>query len=187
MARWLLPSGTIAAAVAAFLLFRPADDIHDWFPLAVSDRWTYRDAGHSEPVVFEVVGESAPGVFDVERRARGTKVVFTVSVSGRSVLIHGTSKGRFDPPLEELRLPPLAGERWVSKGYFGKESYEARLRVESASSTRCVIREETRGFATTTFEIERGKGVTRLTGKEGDVHNFGDGHYEWTLESFERR
>lgn len=98
----------------------------------------------------------------------------------------GRRRAASTPPLEELRLPPIAGERWVSKGSFGQDSYETCLHVLS-SPTRCVIEEETRGFATTTFDIERGRGVVKLTGKEGDVHNFGDGQYEWTLETFERR
>lgn len=180
--------GVVVAAIAAALIYLRAirATLDDWFPMRAGDRWTYRDAGIPEPVVFEVVGVKG-ATFVVERRTGRDVATFTLSLSGRSVFIHETSQGNFDPPFEEFRLPPVPKESWIYRGRFGDRETTVASEVLSVTKTRCTIFEVAGHGGRTTYTLEKGKGVTRLTGKYDDPHGFGRREgFDWTLESFER-
>jgi len=177
----------VVTIVAALVYLRGIrSGLDDWFPMRVGDRWTYRDAALPDRVVFDVVGEK-DGAFVVERRNGRDLVTFTLSLSGRSVFVHETSQGNFDPPFEEFRLPPVARESWIYRGRFGDRETTVGSEVVSVSKTRCTIFEVAGHGGRTTYTLEKGKGVTRLTGKYEDPHGFGRREgFDWTLESFER-
>lgn len=179
----LLP-GSVAA-----LLWRLHTDGNAWFPMEVGDRWTYAEGSSPDRVVFEVIGRdpTRPEAFVVERRIRRESVAFVVTVRKGSVRILGTSKGEFDPPFEEFRLPPVQGASWSYEGRFGGRPVRVSTRVESVGKGRCEIVEGSSVSGATTFTLERGKGVVRLRGKANDPHGFGSREFDWTLEKFERK
>ena len=184
---WSLLALLLGSIVA--LLWRLRNDGDAWFPMRVGDRWTYADSGTSDRVVFEVIGRdpTRPEAFVVERRIRRESVAFVVTLHRGSVRIHGTSRGEFDPPFEEFRLPPVQGEAWSYEGRFGGRPVRVDSRVESVRGWRCEIIESSSVSGGTTFTLERGKGVVRLRGKANDPHGFGSRKFDWTLETFERK
>jgi hypothetical protein len=187
--KWKITAG-ILVGIAVLLL--PPLGLHwwrgrgEWFPMKVGDRWTYVDPAIPHKVVFDVVGREAGGAFTVDRRIGSERTTFVVSVSPDSVFILGTSKGAFEPPFEEFRLPPVPGMKWTYRGEFRGRPMTVRSEVEASRGPRRVVKEDgPHGW--TRFELERGRGVVKLEGKGADPHGFGQRRFDWTLESFERR
>ena len=162
-------------------------DRGEWFPMRVGDRWTYRDLDTRGTVVFEVLRREPGGAFLVERRIGNDAVSFLVSVTPDSVFILETSGEAFDPPFEEFRLPPAAGDAWTYAGTLGPRPVTATSRRTQSDRRRFSVEERSSLSGKTTFTVERGVGVVRLQGKRTDIHASGLRGFEWTLESFERR
>jgi hypothetical protein len=180
-------AGGTAIVLLPALAFRWWQDRDVWFPMRVGDRWTYRDAGSREKIVFEVLRCEQGGAFVVERRVGEDAVSFIVSVTPDSVFILGTSGETFDPPFEEFRLPHAPGDVWTYAGKLGKRSVTATFRRLQGERRRFEVEERSSLSGYTTFSVKRGVGVVGLQGKRTDIHADGVRNFDWTLESFERR
>ena len=189
----LLLLGAVGAAFVQVRWLGPrAPDASEWFPMRPGDRWTYADQRGGGHIVFEVVGRAERGgvpAFVVERRIGRETLTFILSVARNGVWIHETTKGVFDPPFMEFRLPPRVGDRWEHVGKFGDQPVSFEMAVSRVGPDEYDVREKSRTVTSTTdFRLKRGVGVTQLDGKSYDAHSEGPPRYqEWKLREFHRR
>ena len=164
-------------------------DASEWFPMRLGDRWTYTDERGGGDIVFEVVRRTERDkipLFVVERRIGPETLTFILAAAQNGVWIYETTKGVFDPPFMEFRLPPAGGDRWEHSGRFGDRPVGFEMSVSRIGGDEFEVIESSQ-TSHTAFRLRRGVGVTKLDGKAFDPHSASARYQSWKLRDFSRR
>jgi hypothetical protein len=115
----------------------PAKPARDYFPLRVGDTWTYRNSEEGEytlKVLSEEPRGSEPVRYTVEL-VSGVKILNTYSKVPGWVLLHGQRyveheglEAKYEPALQYLANPLVAGQKWES---VGKDPTQVEYRESS--------------------------------------------------------